>query len=638
MTTNQSLSGVGFTRCAVCKIDLKGRFVYLDEKVEALLGYTKEELFGKSLLDFLDEPSQQLINSLLAQRNHYETFYDTTSITVYNRSREALAMRAVVCLNFIAGNPVNYQLIIDCAGDQTGPSPSTNKPDNYKALVEEFMKIDSPAGWKDYLKVICRFVGASQACTYLIDEESLQPRSAVDRDHHGEFDFSEIPEPGALHRHVARTGEEYSFVDGSSVQRVIEQGGVAPNEYVARLGFFENAEYLVRLLFPDDFNPHEIQTAIAFARASLQLAARMIASESSTSGAGDDGGEVKFTIGFLDSLNIAAFLADSDGTVIGYNPSALQIFNEQQLEGSYLDAISSLQEFNPQDFTQPIVDYINSAEEENLPPEKLSLNIKSSSSDQSRLTVLKLGDEPGDLSGCFVFEPGSGGDATSAHGDTSDLWMPVLTALARRLKSAEDVAHKFSHEFFNRLDEKGNDRLAELSRGVRHLRGLVSELHRYVRLSTPMEPPRLTDLNLIVAEQMEKLRSIYCDMNIDCHYKKLPKITTHPRLLGQAVGCVLENAIAYNDNASAVITVCADVKDGQCRITVADKGFGISPRYLPNVFDLLYRAPDKKVQARDGHGVGLSIARKVIRLLRGEIDISSKVGEGTVVQFTLPAE
>ena len=216
--------------------------------------------------------------------------------------------------------------------------------------------------------------------------------------------------------------------------------------------------------------------------------------------------------------------------------------------------------------------------------------------------------------------------------------MPVLTSLARRLKSAEDVAHKFSHEFFNRLDEKGNDRLTEISRSVRNLRGMVSEIHRYARLTMPIEPPRLVDLNLLVAEQMEKLRSLHCDVKIDCHFKKLPKIVTYPRLLGQALGCVLENGIVYNDSPSADITIRADSKGDRCLVTVTDKGFGISPRYLPNVFDLLYRVPDKKVQARDGHGMGLSIARKVIGLLGGEIDISSKVGEGTVVQFTLPAE
>lgn len=638
MTTKQSLSSVGFTRCAVCKIDLKGRFVYLDEKVETLLGYTKEELFGKSFIDFLDEPSQQLIESLLAQRNHYETFYDTANLTVYNRSRDTLAVRVIVSLNFIAGNPVNYQLIIECSTDRSAPQSPIFKSDNYKALIKEFLKIGPSAGWKDYLKVICRFTGAGQACIYLIHEESLQPRSAIDRDLAGDFDFNEIPEPGALHRHVARSGEEYSFIDGGAVQRVIEQGGTAPNEYVARLDLPDGTCYLARLLFKEEFDPHRIQSSLACARKSLELAARMIASGPPTSDVTGDGNEVRFTIGFLDSLNIAAFLADSDGSVIGYNPAALGIFSEKQLEGSYLDAVGCLAEFNAPDFTRPIVDYVNSSVEDEPVSEKLVLDIRTSRLEQARLTVLKLGNEPGDLSGCFVVEREPASDRPAVTYERSDLSMQVLTGLARRLKSTEDLAHKFSHEFFNQLSGKGNDRLVELSKSVRFLRSLVSALHRYAKLTRPSDVPSLIDLNLLVAEQIEKLKADHCDAGVNCTFKNLPKIVTQPRLLGQALGCILDNCFKYTDGPTAEITVTAESQDGRCRIAVTDKGFGISPRHLPNIFDLMYRAPDKKVQARDGHGIGLSMARKAILLLDGQIDISSKVGEGTIVQVTIPVE
>ena len=67
MATQVSTRSVGFRRCAVCKVDLKGRFVYIDEEIENLLGYTKEELFGKSLSDFLDETSIVLLEQLLIQ-------------------------------------------------------------------------------------------------------------------------------------------------------------------------------------------------------------------------------------------------------------------------------------------------------------------------------------------------------------------------------------------------------------------------------------------------------------------------------------------------------------------------------------------------------------------------------------------
>ncbi len=168
MTIQQSSSAIGLKRCAVCKIDLKGRFVYLDEKIEDLLGYTREDLFGKSLLDFVDEPSQKLIEQLLSHRNHYETFFDSTSITLYDQSRNPVTARAVVSLNFIAGNPVNYQLIIDQADlDSSQAASRTQSP--YDSIVENILAIDGALDWRQLLQVICRCTKARQACVYLIN-------------------------------------------------------------------------------------------------------------------------------------------------------------------------------------------------------------------------------------------------------------------------------------------------------------------------------------------------------------------------------------------------------------------------------------------------------------------------------------
>ncbi len=46
------------TACAVFKIDLRGRFVYIDDETEELLGLTREELFGKSIYEFISNDFQ----------------------------------------------------------------------------------------------------------------------------------------------------------------------------------------------------------------------------------------------------------------------------------------------------------------------------------------------------------------------------------------------------------------------------------------------------------------------------------------------------------------------------------------------------------------------------------------------------
>ena len=639
MTTKQPLSEVGFTRCAVCKIDLKGRFVYLDEKVENLLGCTKEQLFGKSFLEFLDEPSQRLIEQLLSHRNHYETFFDTTTISILNRSGGCRDMRAVVSLNFIAGNPVNYQLIIDCDESLSPIVSQGRQSDQYGEFIHELMSLESLDDWKVVLRLLCRLVGANQACVYLASGEELQPRSAVCEEADEEFVFNKIPEAGELHLQVARTGEEYSFIDQQAVRKVIEQSGTAPNEYVSRHHAADGNDYVVRLLFPDELDHQSAQAAIEDARTALKLIFRLMNAESPYLTENDNPYDIKFTVGFLDSLGIAAFLTDREGSIVGYNPATLNILSDKHLEGSYLNAIKHLADINSTGLKRSVIDYINSSIEDENYLAELAVSIKISPSDNARLTVMKLGDDAGDLSACFVIVPEAVPDE-SATMDSMDyrMWRSVFRQFRKCLDTTESVASQLGHEFYNELGDGGNAHLCNLTGNVKQLKGVVSEFYQFTRLMNGDKTAHMTDLNLLVEEQLRELKASGPGSDVRCHYKKLPKIKTRPKLLSFAVNSILSNCVHYNDKPTTEIKITATVTDGQCELIISDNGFGIAPKHLPKVFEALYRVSDKNVQKVPGYGLGLTFAKKTIQALGGETDIASTVGEGSEVRITLPTE
>ncbi|UCG60582.1 MAG: PAS domain-containing sensor histidine kinase [Candidatus Zixiibacteriota bacterium] len=633
MTTNQYAAGIGFTRCAVCKIDLKGRFVYLDEKIESLLGYTKEELFGKSFLEFLDEPSQQQIEALLSQRNHYETFYDATTISLLDRSGQPLKMRVVVSLNFIAGNPVNYQLIID----HEGPAPESTlapKTADYRSFLSELSRIGSLADWKELLRLLCRFVGTHQACLYLINEDSLELRSAVSTDAAGEFVFNHVPEPGMLHKLVAESGDEYSFIDQNAVQYMIEQCGSAPNEFVTRLETTRGNSFVMRLVFADDFAHDRALASIRDARLALDLFVKFLENDSADQ---DQTPSVRFTVGFLDALAIPAFLTGADGSIVGYNPSTLRLFSEAQLEGNYLEVLNHYVGLNPPGLIDSVVDYLNTSGEQ-ASPDDMVVSLKVSHAERMKLSVMKLSDENRDLSGCFVFVPEASDTAAPPGCDSTAIWRSVLRQLRQYLKSTEGLTRQFGHEFYNQLGETGNADLERLAGGIRDVRAIVGEMSRFARLFDVKEPSRLIDLNLLVAEQMRQLVPIESAARVNCTYQNLPKITTREDQLGYVIGMVLRNSISYSDSDATNIRIKADVRDGICRITITDNGFGIAAKHLPRVFEPLYRAPEKKVKAIAGHGLGLTLAREITRALGGDINITSVVGEGSEVKINLPTE
>ncbi len=98
---------------------------------------------------------------------------------------------------------------------------------------------------------------------------------------------------------------------------------------------------------------------------------------------------------------------------------------------------------------------------------------------------------------------------------------------------------------------------------------------------------------------------------------------------------LLGNAIKYTPRGGCVaLQVCQDKT--QLQLTVTDSGIGIAPEELPTIFDKFFRSSDPRVQAETGTGLGLSLAREVVRIHGGDIGVESKLDEGSAFTVTIP--
>lgn len=111
-----------------------------------------------------------------------------------------------------------------------------------------------------------------------------------------------------------------------------------------------------------------------------------------------------------------------------------------------------------------------------------------------------------------------------------------------------------------------------------------------------------------------------------------PLLAADPDRLTQLLSNLVGNAIKYTP-ANGVIVISANRLAGVAEVQVADTGAGIAPEELPLVFDRFWQS---KRTNRSGAGLGLAIARGIVRAHGGEIAIESTLGRGTVVTFTLP--
>jgi signal transduction histidine kinase len=96
---------------------------------------------------------------------------------------------------------------------------------------------------------------------------------------------------------------------------------------------------------------------------------------------------------------------------------------------------------------------------------------------------------------------------------------------------------------------------------------------------------------------------------------------------------IISNAIKYSDQLKSENVLNVDVSvNGNIHIVFEDNGIGIRDNYLPNIFDMFYRATEES----EGAGLGLYIVREAVERLKGEISVNSKLGNGSLFTITLP--
>jgi PAS domain S-box-containing protein len=103
--------------------------------------------------------------------------------------------------------------------------------------------------------------------------------------------------------------------------------------------------------------------------------------------------------------------------------------------------------------------------------------------------------------------------------------------------------------------------------------------------------------------------------------------------LAQAVSNLMNNAVKYTPRGGR-ITLRAASDNGDVIISVSDTGVGIAAAALPNIFDMFMQADDPTGQPRDGLGIGLTLARRLIELHDGRIQAMSD-GPGTGATFVI---
>ena len=177
------------------------------------------------------------------------------------------------------------------------------------------------------------------------------------------------------------------------------------------------------------------------------------------------------------------------------------------------------------------------------------------------------------------------------------------------------------------LDEIGN--LELLSDGLLRLEQF-EKVNGSLTFSQVSLPDVLKEAKKKV-EYLAKSKNIKLEIPQDNYFLKAEKGSLVDLLV-----ILLDNAIKYSPKGTKV-EVSTQKSGSKLVVTVKDQGIGIDSKDIPSIFDRFYRADKaRSKEEASGYGLGLSIAKKIVGLHGGSIEVESEIGKGSTFKITFP--
>jgi heavy metal sensor kinase len=139
------------------------------------------------------------------------------------------------------------------------------------------------------------------------------------------------------------------------------------------------------------------------------------------------------------------------------------------------------------------------------------------------------------------------------------------------------------------------------------------------------------------AEQGEKLaRSHGLEFHSNVPKGPVP-IQADADALRRALLILLDNAVKYTPQGGSV-RIALDTNDGFAVVSVSDSGIGIASQDLAHIFDRFWRADKARSREQGGAGLGLSIAKWIVDIHGGSIEVESQPGKGSIFHLRVPLD
>ena len=565
---------------------------------------------------------------MLSKRNHYETFFDFTILNIINSKQQKTKLNVITSLNFIAGNPVNFQLIFNQAAQENSMQSQSSTESKLLPFLRLINTHENFDDFKEILNPMLDLSGAELLAIYDISTGNIEPLTGIAKSGSIEFSFDTIPPLSDLHYHIKETQNDYSYVDKDDIQMAIEKFNEIPNEFVS-IKEISGTIYLMRFIYREEVDVIEVSKSIDDTTFALDIISKISKEKIVSNDSVETMPDIKFTIGFLDSLSIGALLTNEKGDIAGYNPSFISLFNGNEIQGNISTVLNILKEHNPVQLIEQIEKYLKTPLNEEQ-PDDLQVDMQSPSNDMRRLTVIKFSVDPSDQSGCFVFMPISPSLLIEQNDPINNKLLKDFSGSVKELvSSVKSLSGNVSKNCNDHLDEEGSKRISNLMEDAASLKESVNRFNKMINLKQSANELYLTDLNILSKRAIESIDKESSSVKIQSKVNPLPKIVTSSKIINGVFESIIDNSVKYCNDNNVTIEISAEMKEKFCFITIKDNGKGI-PK---NVRNKIFVQPQDDSMSLYNN---LSICKQLMQELEGDLRLVSSSKTGTLFEIKTP--
>jgi signal transduction histidine kinase len=219
-----------------------------------------------------------------------------------------------------------------------------------------------------------------------------------------------------------------------------------------------------------------------------------------------------------------------------------------------------------------------------------------------------------------------------------------LANMSHELRTPLNAVIGFSEvlieRMFGEVNPKQEEYLNDILSSGKHLLSLINDILDLSKIEAgrmeleaqPFDLPSALDNALTLIRERAARHSIGLEVHVD---PAIGEVVADERKVKQVLLNLLSNAVKFTPEGGK-ITMSAALNGEAVVVSVADTGIGIAAEDQEAVFEEFRQVGDDYARKREGTGLGLALARRLVELHGGTLSVQSELGKGSTFTFTIP--